>query len=129
MKITLKCEQPHYDLFTGKSTGIERTIVHEFNMSDLGEGLEDLELFLRGIGFNFTGRLEIVDEDDKQPGQTEQPVYNFEELEKRWAQATSNAFGSQPNEPLDKKCKQCGLPENVMAQHKCWDPRCPIHLN
>jgi hypothetical protein len=127
MKITLKCEQPTYDIFTGKSGAIERTITHEFEMSELGDALENIELFLRGIGYSIKGQLDIVDEDDKQP--SNELNYDFAELEKQWLKATPNTFGSQPNEPLDNPCKQCGLPKNVMAQHKCWDPRCPIHLN
>ena len=123
MKITLKCEQPHYDIFTGKSSGIERTITHEFEMSELGDALENIELFLRGIGYTINGQLDIVDENAKEPSSELQ--YDFGELEKHWAQATPNTFGSQPNEP-NNICGQCGLPETLMAQHKCWDPKCPI---
>lgn len=57
-KFTLTAE--HMDL-QGNPTGDKITV--EFNKEYLPEVLEQMELFLRGVGFSHTGVLDFIDED------------------------------------------------------------------
>jgi hypothetical protein len=131
MKIILKCEQPSYDVFTGKEGSIERTVTHEFTSGTLAEALENYELFLRGLGFHFDGRLditteEVVDDNIEYQGvdeQTSSQVMN---------QMVDSLLKNVKIKPInqaqdDEHCSRCGLSKSVMQNHICWDSVCPVH--
>jgi hypothetical protein len=119
MKITLKCEQPSYDILSGREGPTERTVTHEFTVGTIDEALENYELFLRGLGYFFDGKLDIVEEEPVTMSGDQKMNYDFTQLEQHWNNTVKNTVQSDI-------CKQCGLPENVMKQHQCWDPKCPI---
>ena len=140
MKFTLKCEQPVFNDYTGKQTGFGRTITHEFTDVDLREVLDNLEMFLRGAGFYFTGRLEICDDvTDKEIEQinnlnidlnalnTSSDVMQnmVNDLLKNAHIQPINLEGDEHNELVIKNCSVCGLPDTVMKNQICWDSKCP----
>ncbi len=55
------------------------TAERQFNTESLGVALENLELFLRSVGFHF-GRLEVVNEDHLNPDE----LINTEEYQRAW---------------------------------------------
>ena len=127
MKITLKCEQPSYDVFTGKEGSIERTVTHEFVAPSLSDALENYEMFLRGIGFHFDGQLDIV---------TDEVVGDNTEYQGVSTQVFNQMVGNLLNiakvGPIDQtqdveNCSRCGLSKTLMQQHVCWDNICPVH--
>ncbi len=127
MKITLKCEQPNYDVFTGKEGSIERTVIHEFVAPSLSDALENYEMFLRGIGFHFDGQLDIV---------TDEVVGDNTEYQGVSTQVFNQMVGNLLNiakvGPIDQtqdveNCSRCGLSKSLMQQHVCWDNICPVH--
>jgi hypothetical protein len=127
MKITLKCEQPSYDVFTGKEGSIERTVTHEFVAPSLSDALENYEMFLRGIGFHFDGQLDIV---------TDEVVGDNTEYQGISTQVFNQMVGNLLNiakvGPIDQSqdvenCSRCGLSKTLMQQHVCWDNICPVH--
>ena len=127
MKITLKCEQPSYDVFTGKEGSIERTLTHEFVAPSLSDALENYEMFLRGIGFHFDGQLDIV---------TDEVVGDNTEYQGISTQVFNQMVGNLLNiakvGPIDQSqdvenCSRCGLSKTLMQQHVCWDNICPVH--
>jgi hypothetical protein len=132
MKITLKCEQPNYDVFTGKEGSIERTVIHEFVAPSLADALENYEMFLRGIGFHFDGQLDIVTDDFASENQDdyesdEDPV-SSQVMNQMVDQLLKNA-NVQPlqSEGSENICSRCGLSKTIMQHHTCWDVVCPVH--
>jgi hypothetical protein len=62
MKFTLTCQHNVYDDFSGlidSDDGMK--ITTEFKEVQLDEVLENIEMFLRGCGFNPSGHLEFVE--------------------------------------------------------------------
>jgi hypothetical protein len=131
MKIILKCEQPSYDVFTGKEGPIERTVVHEFTSGTLAEALENYEMFLRGLGFHFDGQLDIV---------TDEVVEDTIEYQGVDEQISSQVMNQMVDSLLNnakvstidqaqgvENCSRCGLSKSLMQQHVCWDNICPVH--
>ena len=133
MKITLKCEQPSYDVFTGKEGPIERTVVHEFTSSSLGEALENLEMFLRGIGYTFDGHLDIVTDEVVEDNINYQSVDVDEQISSQvMNQMIDSLLNNAKVGPIDQaqdeeNCSRCGLSKSLMQQHVCWDNICPVH--
>jgi hypothetical protein len=64
-KFTLKCEQYDYNIYTGTKSGLSQSITHEFELDELDMILENFEMFLRGCGYGFSGRVDIVKDDYK----------------------------------------------------------------
>jgi hypothetical protein len=131
MKITLKCEQPNYDVFTGKEGSIERTVIHEFVAPSLSDALENYEMFLRGIGFHFDGQLdivtdEVVEDTIEYQGVDEQK--SSQVMNQMVDQLLKNAnVQSLQSEGSENICSRCGLSKTLMQQHVCWDNICPVH--
>jgi hypothetical protein len=132
MKITLKCEQPNYDVFTGKEGPIERTVTHEFVAPSLSDALENYEMFLRGIGFHFDGQLDIVTDDfvsengvdyESDEGPVSSQVMN-QMVDQLLKNANVQSLQSEGSENI---CSRCGLSKTLMQQHVCWDNVCPVH--
>ena len=61
-KFTLIAE--HTDLYTGDVTS---KATHEFEVDYLPDVLENTELFLRGVGFFFDGKLDFVNDIEEPP--------------------------------------------------------------
>ena len=59
MKFTFKGE--HMDYQTEQVTSVVTLETEQVGLADV---LTDMEAFLKGCGFHFTGNLEIVDEED-----------------------------------------------------------------
>jgi hypothetical protein len=132
MKIILKCEQPSYDVFTGKEGPIERTVTHEFTSGTLAEALENYELFLRGLGFHFDGQLDIVTEEDVVEDNTEYQGVDGQISTQVFDQMIGSLVNNAKVEPInqaqdDEHCSRCGLSKSVMQKHTCWDKICPVH--
>ena len=132
MKITLKCEQPNYDVFTGKEGSIERTVIHEFVAPSLSDALENYEMFLRGIGFHFDGQLDIVTDDyvseEEVDYESDEGPVPSQVMNQMVDQLLKNA-NVQPlqSEGSENICSRCGLSKTLMQQHVCWDNICPVH--
>lgn len=91
----------------------------ETNNVVLQDVIRDFEDFLRGVGFNFPGHLEIVDEEAEQE--------DFES-KSRWAHVVdslNNPPQFRANEAV-QVCGVCRLTEDEMAGHRCWDKNCPF---
>lgn len=106
-KFTLTCEH-EYD-------GLKTTT--EFREEFLPDVLENIELFLRGAGYFFDGKLDFIE--DTEYLSEDEPD-------------TSNAFEQVVNDHmnfLDTKrndlCSVCGLPSSVMQGQKCYAENCP----
>jgi len=132
MKITLKCEQPNYDVFTGKEGSIERTVIHEFVAPSLSDALENYEMFLRGIGFHFDGQLDIVTDDyvsEKEVDyESDEGPVSSQVMNQMVDQLLKNAnVQSLQSEGSENVCSRCGLSKTLMQQHVCWDNICPVH--
>jgi hypothetical protein len=132
MKITLKCEQPNYDVFTGKEGSIERTVIHEFVAPSLSDALENYEMFLRGIGFHFDGQLDIVTDDyvsEKEVDyESDEGPVSSQAINQMVDQLLKNAnVQSLQSEDSENICSRCGLSKTLMQQHVCWDNICPVH--
>jgi hypothetical protein len=131
MKITLKCEQPNYDVFTGKEGSIERTVTHEFVAPSLGDALENYEMFLRGIGFHFDGQLDIVTDEVVEDNINYQSVdeqISSQVFEQMVGSLVNNAKVGPIDQAQDEEnCSRCGLSKSLMQQHVCWDNICPVH--
>jgi hypothetical protein len=131
MKITLKCEQPNYDVFTGKEGSIERTVTHEFVAPCLSDALENYEMFLRGIGFHFDGQLDIVTDEVVEDNNNYQSVdeqISSQVFEQMVGSLVNNAkVGPIDQSQSNEQCSRCGLSKSLMQQHVCWDNICPVH--
>lgn len=65
MKFVLTCQHAVYNTFTGQTTSYEGDkLTSEFKAEDLDSILENLELFLKGCGFNFDGKLVIFNDEE-----------------------------------------------------------------
>lgn len=145
MKIILKCEQPAYDQLTGRELSIERTVTHEFVADTLSEALENYEMFLRGIGYHFTGQLELVEdvdqmtdaeyETDTDDGQSVRVMNSMiRALMENDSHSTTTPTADQMLSRVvpsmvkfskEEHCSVCGLSDIVMQNHNCWDDKCP----
>ena len=94
--------------------------ITEFRTDYLPDVLDNLELFLRGAGFYFDGKLEIINEQD----------YPLPE-ENDELDIGSGAFAQVVQSHMDfldskqSHCTVCGLSKDVMQGQKCFDPICP----
>jgi hypothetical protein len=61
-KFTLIAE--HTGLYAGD---VESRTTHEFEVDYLPDALQNMELFLRGVGFVFDGNLDIVNDFEEPP--------------------------------------------------------------
>ena len=138
------------DNFTPSETTIE------FTADTLSTVLEQFEMFLRGSGFQFTGTLDFVSDDESQEEVEEEHEWVQEKradeewpFAKIWAdkkesiyedgyespsfkvfQHTVNSLMNPPkfraNEEQQTHCPICSISRNEMRGHKCWDKRCPL---
>ena len=72
-RYTFTCEHFDYNNFTGNEEGVSSKHTVEFRADTLETMFEQFEMFLRGAGFHFDGRLDVVnDEEDSPEWQTEE---------------------------------------------------------
>jgi hypothetical protein len=80
-----------------------RTTV-EFNQDFLPEVLMHMDMFLRGTGFSYDGSLTIESWNEYPSDTGQEPVTETE---------------------LNTKCSVCGLTDEQLGHHACFDQRCP----
>jgi len=114
-------------------TPSETTI--EFTADSLMTVLEQFEFFLKGSGFYFNGKLDIVNEDEwnedndgveefKTP---QYDIFSDEQAKQRW-NATIHSLMNPPRFRANATtCEVCGLNKEMMATHHCYDDNCPVH--
>ena len=114
-------------------TPSETTI--EFTADSLLTVLEQFEFFLKGSGFYFNGKLDIVNEDEwnedndgveefKTP---QYDIFSDEQAKQRW-NATIHSLMNPPRFRANATtCEVCGLNKEMMATHHCYDDNCPVH--
>jgi len=114
-------------------TPSETTI--EFTADSLITVLEQFEFFLKGSGFYFNGKLDIVNEDEwnedndgveefKTP---QYDIFSDEQAKQRW-NATIHSLMNPPRFRANATtCEVCGLNKEMMATHHCYDDNCPVH--
>jgi len=93
--------------------------ITEFRSDYLPDVLDNLELFLRGAGFYFDGKLQIINEQDY-------PLP--EEIDDFPDDGVFFQVVQSHMDYLDSKqsyCTVCGLSKDVMQGQKCFDPICP----
>ena len=114
-------------------TPSETTI--EFTADSLMTVLEQFEFFLKGSGFYFNGKLDIVNEnewnednDGVEEFKTPQyDIFSDEQAKKRW-DATIHSLMNPPRFRANATtCEVCGLNKEMMATHHCYDDNCPVH--
>lgn len=65
MKFTLICQQPQYNSLGGITTSYDGDkLTSEFQAVELDVILENMNMFLRGCGFNPSGTLVYVENDE-----------------------------------------------------------------
>ena len=95
------------DNISGRSA--ETTV--EFSTDYLPDILEQFEMFLRGSGFNFSGNLDFVSDEEyygKIPD-CDPPTEEYQEYK-------------SPNE----LCGRCGLTRGELGDSMCYDEHCPL---
>ena len=115
----------------------------DFNADSLTDVLDQFELFLRGSGFYFTGKLDFVNDDDcgewhneefdtpqEEPSAT-WPFPKQTSTQEEWnGVAPSTAMQWTVNELMKRsKCSVCGISLEVMENQACWDNKCPKDKN
>ena len=114
-------------------TPSETTI--EFTADSLMTVLEQFEFFLKGSGFYFNGKLDIVNEyewneynDGVEEFKTPQyDIFSDEQAKQRW-NATIHSLMNPPRFRANATtCEVCGLNKEMMATHHCYDDNCPVH--
>lgn len=140
-KYTFICE--HTDLY-GNVDG--NKITHEVTQETLMSVIESFEQFLRGVGFYFDGHLDVVEDEQFLP---DEPLEEHE-----WTQTLRNdsewPFPSANIEPemyeskdvmqmpgtiggakvilSDTKCSRCGLTQQQLGVHTCYDENCGLKI-
>jgi hypothetical protein len=116
-KFTFVCQEESMPFV--HSIQSKRTV--EFNAETLDDILNEFEMFLRGAGFHFEGRLDIVNEDDY--------IQPEEELETTQTGSWEWTVNSLMNPPKFRAngCEVCGLDKSMMKSHNCYDDNCPVH--
>jgi len=114
-------------------TPSETTI--EFTADSLMTVLEQFEFFLKGSGFYFNGKLDIVNEDEwnedtdgveefKTP---QYDIFSDEQAKQRW-NATIHSLMNPPKFRANATtCEVCGLNKEMMTRNHCYDHNCPVH--
>jgi hypothetical protein len=127
----------------------------DFNADTITDVLEQFEMFLRGSGFYFTGKLDFIDENGCEEWHNEEFNTPKEETHE-WTQTlrddaewpfpksrvteswqgvapsvamqwTANELmkGPMTLQSVSDNCSVCGLSFEKMKNQKCWDVKCP----
>jgi hypothetical protein len=133
-KFTLICDHGEF------GTPLKNTT--EFEVDFLPEVLENFELFLRGAGFVFDGKVEIYDETADVSIESYDVDYDVDyninlntDFGADNMAESYNAFEQVVNNHIDyvaskqkEICSTCGLSSAVMQGQKCYDQSCPKGL-
>jgi len=138
-KYTFICE--HTDLY-GKVDG--NKITHEVTQESLMSVLESFEQFLRGVGFYFDGHLDVVEDEQFTE---EEPLEEHEwtqtlRNDNEWPSPSANpepemyeakdvmempgTIGGAKVILSDTKCLRCGLTQEQLGTHTCFDESCGL---
>lgn len=118
-KFTFVCQEESMPFV--HSIQSKRTV--EFDAETLDDILNEFEMFLRGAGFHFEGRLDIVNEDDYT-----QPEEESETTQTGSWEWTVHSLMNPPKFRADTvNCEVCGLNKERMKSHNCYDDNCPVH--
>lgn len=108
----------------------------EFTADSLETILEQFQFFLRGAGYNFEGVLDFVVEEERDFDSINldlssygaaQPVEEFEIDTTVMAHVAADLLRQMENKELEKeRCSVCGLSAELMADHTCFDKKCPL---
>ena len=86
--------------------------------------LNEFEMFLRGAGFHFEGRLDIVNEDEwNEDNDGDEEFQTTQTGSWEW---TVNSLMNPPKFRANG-CEVCGLDKSMMKSHNCYDDNCPVH--
>jgi hypothetical protein len=119
-KFTFVCQEESMPFV--HSIQSKRTV--EFNAETLDDILNEFEMFLRGAGFHFEGRLDIVNEDEW--NEDNDGVEEFETTQTGSWEWTVNSLMNPPKFRANG-CEVCGLDKSMMKSHNCYDDNCPVH--
>ena len=116
---------PKFTFICEHDDGTKNT--HECDEVFLPNVLENFESFLRGATFYFNGHLDFFNEelDEDYDGMEEYNTPGYQSFDSMVNSLMSDTI----EQPKPGKCSVCGLPEDVMKIHKCWDVKCPIQGN
>jgi len=116
---------PKFTFICEHDDGTKNT--HECDEVFLPNVLENFEAFLRGATFHFNGHLDFFNEelDEDYDGMEEYNTPGYQSFDSMVNSLMSDTI----EQPKPGKCSVCGLPEDVMKIHKCWDVKCPIQGN
>jgi hypothetical protein len=141
-KYTFICE--HTDLY-GKVDG--NKITHEVTQESLMSVLESFEQFLRGVGFYFDGHLDIVEEETFTETDTHEEEHQWTQTLRGDSEWPFPPMTSQPEPEMyeakdvmempgtiggakvilsDTKCLRCGLTQEQLGTHTCFDESCGL---
>ena len=121
---------PKFTFICEHDDGTKNT--HECNEVFLPNVLENFEAFLRGATFSFKGNLDFFDDSDTDEDYDGMEEYNtpgYQSFDSMVNSLMSANHTDTIEQPTPGKCSVCGLPEDVMKIHKCWDTKCPIQSN
>jgi hypothetical protein len=141
-KYTFICE--HTDLY-GKVDG--NKITHEVTQESLMSVLESFEQFLRGVGFYFDGHLDVVEDEqftEEEPLEEHEwtqtlrndnewpfpsatpPSATPETYEAKDVMQMPGTIGGATVVLSDIKCLRCGLTQEQLGTHTCYDESCGL---
>jgi hypothetical protein len=119
-KFTFVCQEESMPFV--HSIQSKRTV--EFNAETLDDILNEFEMFLRGAGFHFEGRLDIVNEDEwNEDNDGDEEFQTTQTGSWEW---TVNSLMNPPKFRANG-CEVCGLDKSMMKSHNCYDDNCPVH--
>jgi hypothetical protein len=119
-KFTFVCQEESMPFV--HSIQSKRTV--EFNAETLDDILNEFEMFLRGAGFHFEGRLDIVNEDEwNEDNDDDEEFQTTQTGSWEW---TVNSLMNPPKFRANG-CEVCGLDKSMMKSHNCYDDNCPVH--
>jgi hypothetical protein len=134
-RYTFTCEHFDYNDFNGEEQNVASKHTTQFRADDLTTMLENFEMFLRGSGFHFKGKLDFFDDEEWDNSDEEENDFESETIRERVMNHIVKDL-LQKNEKVEdeygdifakneEKCELCKLPVDVMQIHQCFDPKCP----
>lgn len=136
MKYTLICEDTVNNSWKN---------VSEFQCDFLNDVIDNFDLFLKGCGFIYDGKITIQDDHSFVHQALDEMYDELEEIEKENVSSRVMSFTSDSLSMWDEdskriqesnkffaqqSCGVCGLPLIVAQRHNCTDTSCPVnHAN
>ena len=104
--------------YNGQPTETIKLEVEAVHISDI---LESFERFLRGAGFVFEGQLDFVVEEEYNDA-----FAKFEEAHDKFKMSMPGTVGGASVVFSNKRCRVCGLTEEQLGLHTCYDSNCGL---